>query len=297
MKSVAFALCAALGIAGCAHTAPSQELVDARNAYDKAAHDPNTTNLVPADLHVARESLDRAERKYKDDPGSRDEKDLAYIAMRKAQLAETNGTAAAGNTDQARAEAARLRTQSQIIDSQRGQIRDARGEVAQTQDALARQRAETENERSARVAAEKKAQDAMDALAKSLAVKNDDRGTIITLSAGVLFATNQATILPGAQSQLDQVADALKSQAERHFVVLGHTDTQGTDTINDPLSQRRADAVKNYLVVHGVAPDAISARGMGSHAPVADNKTGEGRAMNRRVEIIVDRAPQAASNP
>ncbi|HEY4244464.1 MAG TPA: OmpA family protein [Kofleriaceae bacterium] len=298
MKSIAFTLCAVLAVAGCAHTQPSQELVDARSAYDKAANDPNTTNLVPADLHIAHEALERAERTYQKDPGSQDERDLAYIAMRKAQRAETLGIAAAGNSAEAQAEAARSRTQDQIITAQRGEIRNARGEVAMTQDALDRQRTETQNERAARIAAEKKAQDAMDALSKSLAVKNDDRGTIITLSAGVLFATNQSMILPGAQAQLNQVADALKTQAEHHFVVLGHTDTQGNDAINDPLSQRRADAVKDYLIVHGVAADAISARGMGSHSPVADNHTTEGRAMNRRVEIIVDHTPpQAASNP
>ena len=118
-------------------------------------------------------------------------------------------------------------------------------------------------------------------------VKADTRGTVITLSGGVLFATNQATILPGAQVQLDQVAEALKTQAEHHFTVEGHTDNQGTDKINDDLSTRRANAVRDYLIVHGVAAAAITAQGFGSRRAIADNRTTEGRAMNRRVEIIV----------
>ena len=87
------------------------------------------------------------------------------------------------------------------------------------------------------------------------------------------------------------IADALKTQAEHHFLVEGHTDTQGTDKINDALSTRRANAVRDYLVVRGVAAAAITATGSGSRRPVADNKTAEGRAMNRRVEIVVDKVP------
>ena len=66
---------------------------------------------------------------------------------------------------------------------------------------------------------------------------------------------------------------------------------KGSDRINDDLSLRRANAVREYLVVRGVAPAAISATGFGSSRPVGDNKTAEGRAMNRRVEIIVDKQP------
>jgi len=122
-------------------------------------------------------------------------------------------------------------------------------------------------------------------------VKSEARGTVITLAGGLVFATGRSVILPGAQSQLNQVADALKTQAEHHFSVEGHTDNQGTDKINDDLSLRRANAVREYLVVRGVAPAAISATGFGSSRPVGDNKTAEGRAMNRRVEIIVDKQP------
>jgi outer membrane protein OmpA-like peptidoglycan-associated protein len=283
-----------------AHMAP-QELVDARAAYDHAAasHAPK---LVPAELHVARESLDLAERKFANDPDSQDAIDSAYIAMRKAQRAEALGNAAAASDSKTFAEREQTRTQQAIIENQQGKIQNTESQLAQERDSLAKERDSlakqkqiTQEERQKRVEAEKKAQDAMEALSKSLAVKAETRGTVITLSGGVLFATGQATILPGAQAQLNQVADALKTQAEHHFTVEGHTDNQGTDAINNDLSNRRANAVRDYLVVRGVAAAAITAQGVGSTRPVADNKTTEGRAMNRRVEIIVDRAVTATN--
>src|SRR5678815_317652 len=283
-----------------AHLAP-KELVDARAAYDRAAAS-NAPKLVPAELHVARESLDVAERKFADDPDSQDAIDSAYIAMRKAQRAEALGDAAAANNSKVIAEREQTRTQQAIIENQQGKLQKTESQLAKERDTLAKERDSlakqiqmTAEERQKRIDAEKKAHDAMDALSQSLAVKADTRGTVITLSGGVLFATGQATILPGAQAQLNQVADALKTQAEHHFTVEGHTDNQGTDAINNDLSNRRANAVRDYLVVRGVAAAAITAHGVGSTRPVADNKTTEGRAMNRRVEIIVDRAVTATN--
>ena len=286
---------AILPLAACATARPPQELVDARAAYAHAQASP-TAKFVPADIHVAQESLDVAERSFADKPGSQDTIDDAYIAQRRAERAEALGRTAAATDAKLNADGDVTKTQAAIISHDAMRLRDTKDRLRDTQGALATERdsadkarQETANEHAARLAAEKKAQDAMDALSKSLAVRKEDRGTVITLSGGVLFATNQATILPGAQVQLNQVADALKTQAEHHFTVGGHTDNQGTDAINDDLSQRRAAAVRDYLVVRGVSANAISAQGFGSHQPLGENGTTEGRAMNRRVEIIVDK--------
>ncbi|MEO8705344.1 MAG: OmpA family protein [Kofleriaceae bacterium] len=285
----------AFALLACGAHLPPKELVDARAAYEHAAAG-TAAQLVPAELHVAREALDVAERKFDDDHDSQYTLDAAYIAQRKAQRAEALGNAAAASKTKTFAEKEQTKTQAAIIENQQGKIETTEGQLskerdalAKERDALAKQKQMTEEERKKRVEAEKKAQDSMDALAKSLAVKADTRGTVITLSGGVVFATNQSTILPGAQAQLNQVADALKTQAEHHFTVEGHTDNQGTDTINNDLSNRRANAVRDYLVIRGVAAAVITAQGFGSTRPVADNKNAEGRAMNRRVEIIVDR--------
>jgi outer membrane protein OmpA-like peptidoglycan-associated protein len=89
-------------------------------------------------------------------------------------------------------------------------------------------------------------------------------------------------------TKLDQVAEALKAQdSDKRMIVEGHTDSQGSDRINQPLSLNRAGAVRDYLVAHGVESDKISAVGMGSSRPLVNNKNAENRANNRRVEIII----------
>lgn len=111
---------------------------------------------------------------------------------------------------------------------------------------------------------------------------------VITLSGSVLFASNRTDLLPSAQAKLSEVAAALtKQDAESKITVEGHTDSQGNPSYNQDLSQRRAQAVRDYLVSRGMAADRVSAQGFGLTRPVADNATAEGRANNRRVEIVV----------
>jgi outer membrane protein OmpA-like peptidoglycan-associated protein len=235
--------------------------------------------------------VDVAERAFADSPGSWDTIDSAYIALRKSQRAEALGNAAVAVQNKEASDKEARRAQQDLLRTTEGTLAKERNSLARERESLAKEKEATAAERAARLAAEKKAQDAMDALAKSLAVKSEARGTVITLSGGVVFATGRATILVGAQAQLDQVADALKTQAEHHFSVEGHTDSQGTARVNDELSTRRANAVRDYLVVRGVSAAAITATGFGSSKPIGDNRTAEGRAMNRRVEIIVDKTP------
>ncbi len=146
-----------------------------------------------------------------------------------------------------------------------------------------------EQEHKAREEAERHARDAMDKLsvAAALAVKEEPRGTVITLPATVVFQSAKWDLLPTARDKLDKVAEALKNQSDRKIVVESHTDSQGTEASNVDLSQRRAQAVRDYLVSRGVANDRISGAGLGQSRPVADNRSPEGRASNRRIEIIV----------
>jgi outer membrane protein OmpA-like peptidoglycan-associated protein len=94
--------------------------------------------------------------------------------------------------------------------------------------------------------------------------------------------------LPGARKRLDEVASVLVAQ-EQIAVVEGHTDAKGSPWKNVDLSRRRAEAVRRYLVSRGCATDRLVARGMGPDRPVADNATVEGRANNRRIEIVINR--------
>ena len=111
---------------------------------------------------------------------------------------------------------------------------------------------------------------------------------MITLSGSVLFASDKSALLPEAKNRLNQVTAALLETKERRLDVQGFTDSQGKDAYNIDLSQRRADAVRTYLVSSGYPPDLIVAHGVGKALPVADNNTAEGRANNRRVEIIIE---------
>ena len=112
---------------------------------------------------------------------------------------------------------------------------------------------------------------------------------VITLSGGVLFASGKSELLPTAQLKLNSVADSLTQQdPESKIVVEGHTDSQGSASYNMDLSQRRAQAVRDYLVSRGIASDRVTSQGYGFARSIADNKSAEGRANNRRVEIVVE---------
>ena len=101
------------------------------------------------------------------------------------------------------------------------------------------------------------------------------------------FEFNSTQLTAPAQHTLDEVAAALLTQPELHVEVQGHTDSIGTDAYNLGLSQRRADAVRAYLIGKGLSPAVLTAQGFGKSKPIASNETAEGRAQNRRVAFEV----------
>ncbi|NKC30160.1 OmpA family protein [Falsiroseomonas selenitidurans] len=104
---------------------------------------------------------------------------------------------------------------------------------------------------------------------------------------GVFFDTGEDTLRPESDAALAQAAALLRSQPDLRLRVEGHTDAEGDDAFNRTLSQRRADRVRQALVErHGIAPARLTAAGLGEDRPVADNATPEGRARNRRVELV-----------
>jgi OOP family OmpA-OmpF porin len=112
---------------------------------------------------------------------------------------------------------------------------------------------------------------------------------VIVLSDKVLFDFNSSTLTPAANQVLADISKRLTDSAIIGVLVKGHTDSVGSEAFNQQLSQRRADSVAAFLVSQGVAADKIHTEGHGEGQPVADNATDEGRAQNRRVEIVVDR--------
>lgn len=272
---------------GCAHT-PSTELVSARQTYNEARGGQAAT-LAPAQLDDARKALDRAEKAFADHPGDQETKDLAYIAQRQALLAQVRARVQAGeNAKQMAEQQKKVQTQDELART--------REQLAQTEKSSAATAQQLEAERQAREAAEKNAADskrAFEDLSKVASVKHEDRGTVISLPGGVLFASGKSELLAGAKSRLDQVAKALKIKTDQTIQVEGHTDSTGSAATNEALGQRRADAVKQYLTSCGVDANRIEALGIGPARPVAPNTTAEGRAANRRVEIVIAPEPQS----
>jgi len=243
---------------------------------------------VPDSVLSAKQALDKAESVHSSDSQSDSEKSYAYVAQRRAELSLALGANAKAQQATGQADANygklqdNLRTSAvQKLGAERAQNNQLGTQLAQAETGLAQ-------ETDARKAAEARAARAMESLAKIAQVKEEARGMVITLSGQVLFVTGKSELLPAAQDQLGQVAKALQDQGEiKPIVVEGYTDSVGSESANMALSQARAEAVRSYLVSKGLPSDKVSAVGKGKSNPVAGNDTADGRANNRRVEIVV----------
>jgi outer membrane protein OmpA-like peptidoglycan-associated protein len=293
-SSLLIAVLSAGVLSSCATTAPT-ELVEAREAYRQASFG-TAAQAAPAELHVANLALAQAEQSFQKDPDSYRTRDLAYIAQRKSQFAEATASINIQNKKEAQAKNDFQTVQGKVVAKTKQDLSQTRSDLAASERNGQATAEKLSAEQVARADAEKRAADSQAALAKLAAVKDEPRGMVITLSGSVLFASNRAVLLPEARTRLDQVAEVLLTTRERNLTVEGYTDSQGSVNYNLDLSQRRADAVRSYLVERGYQGDLIQAHGLGKGSPVADNSSPEGRANNRRVEIIIAHEPHA-SNP
>jgi outer membrane protein OmpA-like peptidoglycan-associated protein len=184
----------------------------------------------------------------------------------------------------------------EMAQQSRQDLSDSRERTAQARNELASQQAATaEKARQDVIDADQRTADALAELARLADVKEEERGLVVTLSGAVLFRSAESTLLPMAQTKLDDVAKALMAVRERNIIVEGHTDSRGAESYNQGLSERRADTVRNYIVQKGYPADRIQSRGMGEGSPIANNTSPEGRANNRRVEIVIEREMQSSS--
>lgn len=276
IRKAALACGFALAAAACGSTAPTQQLVDARRTYNEAASG-EAARLTPDKLLTAQQALEQAERAHNDDPGSAKEAHLAYLAARRSAMAIAYGKIAAAKETEEQADA-------KYQEGLRQRADQSASELSSTQAAL-------DAERQKRQEAEARAASALKNLADLAKVAQEQRGTVITLPGGVLFPSGGSTLSSSARQSLDRVATALTEQpVESQITVEGHTDARGSDQRNQELSQQRAQAVRDYLVQKGMDSQRITAVGRGESSPIADNESAEGRATNRRVEIVVSAA-------
>jgi outer membrane protein OmpA-like peptidoglycan-associated protein len=265
----------ALAMAGCASTPKSNEALEsARSIVQAAEADPNAAKYAPVDLQTAKSDLAVADAAFL----RHDEPNIvqpAYMAAQNARLARLRGAAKA---DDARVAAGQSERDSIVLAARTNQVDSANratNAANRATDAakIARDQA-TDN--AARLQAE----------VDALKAKPTDRGLVLTLG-DVLFETGSSTLSPGAGRNMDRLVQFLTDHPERLVQIDGFTDSIGTDSFNQDLSQHRADAVRYQLVSRGISSARIATQGYGKGYPVASNSESSGRQLNRRVEVVI----------
>jgi outer membrane protein OmpA-like peptidoglycan-associated protein len=182
-------------------------------------------------------------------------------------------------------QAAEAAKQQSVLEQER-----LRQEQLRLQQEAERARAEAQRAEQARLDAEADRKRLRNQLREQLnailVTRETARGLIVSMS-DVLFDTAQHTLKPAAREKLAKISGILSAHPDLKLEVEGHTDSVGSESYNQALSERRASSVRDYLVSQGVKSDSIIARGFGKSRPVADNATASGRQQNRRVEIVV----------
>jgi outer membrane protein OmpA-like peptidoglycan-associated protein len=213
------------------------------------------------------------------------EAEAAARAQRDKQEQEAIAAAQA-RRQQADAEAAALRQQAENA-AQQAQAANVAAQQAQA----AAQSAQTQLEETRRQLAQSDAETRrlriQNELARIASTRSEQRGLIVTLNGGILFDTGKTALKPGAKSTLSKIAKQLQTDPSLKIAVEGHTDNVGGTAMNQSLSEKRANAVRDYLVSAGISGDHITADGKGEESPIATNKTAAGRQQNRRVELVI----------
>jgi outer membrane protein OmpA-like peptidoglycan-associated protein len=265
----------ALALGACASIPQSNPVLEnARIAVQTAEADPNVNKYAALDLDVARNDLSNAESAathHQDGAMAQS----AYLATQNARLAQAHGAAKADDARVAAGQAER----DQIVLAERTREADnakiAAANSKQAADSALNQRDQA-NVETARVQAE------LDALKAT----PTPRGMVLTLG-DVLFDTGRAELKSGASRKLDQLAQFLVEHPDRRVQIDGFTDSVGTDSYNEELSERRANAVREALIARGVESSRIGTEGYGKSYPVANNTESGGRQLNRRVEVVI----------
>jgi outer membrane protein OmpA-like peptidoglycan-associated protein len=265
----------ALALGACATMPqPNAALETARAAVHTAEADPNVNKYAPLDLDRARKDLSIAEDAslhHKDT----DVDQPAYLATQNARLAQAH---AATKADDARVAAGQIERDQIMLTARTREAENAKQSATNARavaDVALNQRDQA-TEETARVQAE------LDALKAT----PTPRGMVLTLG-DVLFDTGRAELKSGATRKVDQLAQFLMEHPDRRVQIEGFTDSVGTDSYNEDLSQRRADAVKAALINRGIEPSRIGTEGYGKAYPVANNNDSGGRQLNRRVEVVI----------
>lgn len=300
---------ASLFLVACAAKPVQPEVVNnARIKLTKLQADQPLASQAPVAIKEAEDALRAAEAFSGDKERTAH---LMYIAESKVDtaqaLAESRQLVVQRTALSQQRESARLDSRTQEADVARSNADAARIQAlaAQKEAENARSRAEAErmktlaaqqdtaNAQQTAAAAQQKSDDLQSQIA-ALNAKPTERGLVVTLG-DVLFDTDKSVLKSGAATNLAKLATFLNQYPDRSVIIEGHTDTVGNADYNQALSQRRADAVKGWLMKQGVASDRVVTAGKGEVFPVAGNDSASGRQLNRRVEVIIEN-PRTTAN-
>ncbi len=274
--------------------------------------DPVLGSLAPAERLRAQQAIDALAQS-----GRRLREDALYAAERRLDIARAVAeveslqhqvrelerekdrillTASQRDAEASRLEAEKLRLQSlaRAEEAARAQEEAANAiALSELSSAKAEQAKRLAEAQSAEAALARKEADLAFAAADSLRLQlqsmtatSEARGQVMTLS-GDAFASGQSKLKPEARANLQRVVEFVNRFPGKEVMIEGHTDSEGSDNLNQVLSQKRAEAVRDALVQDGVDAKRLTAVGLGEGRPIADNATRDGRARNRRVEIVV----------
>ncbi len=263
-----------------------------KRSIEAAAREAAQTAEESRVMAVKQKAEEEAQAQAAAEKRAADERAAKARADAEAQSrARAEAEAARAQAETAKAEALQA---AQEAARQKQEAEQAKAEALAQQQALA---AEADKARQAaaqsdqlRQQAEKEKQELRARLLQQLntvlATRDSARGLIANMS-DVLFKSGSFELLAGARERLAKVSGIVLAYPSLRLSVEGHTDSVGSDDYNQQLSERRAEAVRDYMVQQGIASDAVSASGFGKTAPVATNDTPEGRQQNRRVELVL----------
>lgn len=296
---------AAAVLSGCGVKPVNPDLERARAAYSEAQADAAVNRNAPAALREAQQALQRAEKAAEQNAGAKQIEHLSYLTTQRVDIARARAEQRANKN--AIDELAKERERTLLeIRAREAEAAERRAALAQTEADRARTQAELaqaqarQAERSAeqrRIQLQLSQEEAAAAAARAerleqelssvqAKVRETDRGLVLTLG-NLLFDFDKAELKAGVKRNLEPLVDFLEESPGRSVLVEGHTDSVGSDSYNQGLSERRADAVRLFLIERGIASERILSKGYGEAYPVADNSTDAGRQANRRVEVII----------
>ncbi|MEQ1544569.1 OmpA family protein [Methyloglobulus sp.] len=250
---IPMALIAIAIITGCSTVTQTPPLAEAHSSYNSARTNPDVTNLAAVELKDAGDTLNKADYALNNSEDTETVDHLAYLAKQKVGIAEET---AKRKTDELAVTNAGAKRNEVRLEARTAEADAAKAQVAEL---------------------------------LALNAQKTDRGMVITLG-DILFSTGKSQLKPDGVRNVQKLGDFLIKYPQTKVSVEGHTDSVGSNSYNQDLSDRRAYSVRSALTDMGISNDRVATHGYGEEFPVASNNNAESRQLNRRVEIILSDA-------